>query len=81
MEQGLIDIKNKAMKVAQRNDDTTPYLISCGTLLKLIQEVERREAGTKCVVIGPHTIHGLSESQVCEVRAVFDRNHLGYEVK
>lgn len=44
MEQGLKDIKAKAMKVAQKNDDTTPYLISCGTLIKIIQEIEWLEA-------------------------------------
>jgi uncharacterized protein (UPF0335 family) len=49
MEQGLIDIKTKAMKVAQKNTDTTPYLISCGTLLNLIAEIERLEKELKGV--------------------------------
>jgi hypothetical protein len=40
MEQALKDIKARAMKVAQKNTDTTPYLISCGTLIKIIQEIE-----------------------------------------
>jgi hypothetical protein len=43
MQQALIDIRTKAIKVAQKAGDTAPYLIPCSTLLAILRELERLE--------------------------------------
>mgnify|MGYP001167297931 CR=1 FL=1 len=43
MEQGIIDIRNKAIELSKKFGTLSPYNISCGTLILLINELEAAE--------------------------------------
>lgn len=43
MEQGIIDIRNKAKAMSKKFSEFNFYPISCMTLLKIIDELEKAE--------------------------------------
>lgn len=44
MEQGLVDIHKKARELSKKFGTLSPYNISCGTLIAIIEEIDEPEA-------------------------------------
>lgn len=53
MEQGLIDIRNKARELSKKFGELSPYYISCGTLIAILDDLEA--AQQPCAVDLPCT--------------------------
>lgn len=43
MEQGLVDIRKQAKRQAEKSGKLSPYMISCSTLIAILDELEDSE--------------------------------------
>lgn len=79
MEQGLIDIRNKAREMADTMElgEAMPYGISCGTLIAILDELENKSAALAAIEkhddVAVYALNLINNAETMEhVRRILD---------